>query len=553
MSTTPSSGPVSTDIGPDFYSEISKTRLDFPSAVCELIDNSIVNTPKVPGAFRIEVILSELAGGELQLLIADDSIGIPRGRIEDGVFRTGLRKAVPRAASPQYAGLSEHGFGLKFALAWLAQNSSGEFDLRTASKITGRLEITSVVGVLRPGLVWSDSNVADWNADTIKCGHPARTGTRIRVKLPFWQAARGWIERHAAAECKSIEEVAEYLVEHLGVVYRHLLVAHANSKMYVAIRKGGTTSIVHDVRPIPVPYEPGFVNSFNIVARSGGHMVRAKLTVGHISYDPGRNVFYRYNQDTQGIDISCNMKILQMHVFEHFWRGIGRHNALNAFAGELEILTPVSTYVLKNEINWGDPMVLALSRKVETLGSPRTLLRNSVPPPATTSTPPAPPPPPVLWNFAALIEDQLRDLLAARLREYDPSAQVPVERNTWVDVPAHVDDLPIDVTFEDSTGSVVLFEVKRGNVTPEDLYQLRMYWDGKVLQGARPKKAWIVGAGMSPTGFFVLNFMKNTPDRGGVNYIFEFKNWAVSPWPAAVVEPKGPLSPAETAFLSTLV
>ena len=548
MTPQPTSGPVNTDIGPEFYAELSHSSLNFPTAVCELLDNAIASTPKVPGAFRAEVILSPLSSGHLRIIVADDSVGMPRRVVADQAFRTGYKTRPSKAVSAQYAALNEHGFGMKFALAWLSQHSGYAISLRTMSRITGTAETTEVAGSLRTALNWRSIGVPEWNTGVVNCGQSPtrRQGTRVQVDLPIWQAGQGWI-KEGIAEKTTIAEIGQCLVEHLGVVYRHLLLKHANSRLHVCWPDATGRISSTQVSPVSIPFLAGRSRFRNLVVHDGARVARIRYTWGEL--DPARpgSIFYRYNETTQGVDIVCNLKVIQQHVLEPIWR-IVRSNMMNAYYGEISIDGDISTYVLKNEVDWGDPLVVAVAKAVASQGSPRPLVNGL----RRAARPPPPPPPPPSWNFAVLGNDELRDLLAERLRVFEPTATVDTEANTWKDAAASVDDLPVDVLFNGSAG-VTPMEVKAGSVEPQHVYQLRMYWDGLVLQGLRPKRGWLIGPGITNQGLYLLNYLKSQPDATGVNYLVDFCSWANFPWPRVNQRPSGQASSDEVRVFSSLM
>ena len=55
----------------------------------------------------------------------------------------------------------------------------------------------------------------------------------------------------------------------------------------------------------------------------------------------------------------------------------------------------------------------------------------------------------------------------------------------------------IDVTDQNKSGKCDIYELKAGKGEPQDLYQLRMYWDGLVLSGVQPTRGVLLAAGFS--------------------------------------------------------
>ncbi len=68
----------------------TKLSRTFPSALCEVIDNSIAATPPGPPGFMIDVYVPEQPKtNSLGFIIADGGAGMPKGFVADGLFLLG--------------------------------------------------------------------------------------------------------------------------------------------------------------------------------------------------------------------------------------------------------------------------------------------------------------------------------------------------------------------------------------------------------------------------------------------------------------------------------
>jgi hypothetical protein len=69
------------------------------------------------------------------------------------------------------------------------------------------------------------------------------------------------------------------------------------------------------------------------------------------------------------------------------------------------------------------------------------------------------------------------------LKATSPDDIVSDEKSVWPTA------TKIDVYRKKSDGKIIIYELKAGTGSPLHLYQLKMYWDGLVIQGEQPKEA----------------------------------------------------------------
>ncbi|MGO5060631.1 hypothetical protein ACTQ3Z_02420 [Lawsonibacter sp. LCP25S3_F5] len=81
-------------------------------------------------------------------------------------------------------------------------------------------------------------------------------------------------------------------------------------------------------------------------------------------------------------------------------------------------------------------------------------------------------------------EAGLRDKWKSMLQNTNPDDEITSEQSVWPS------GTRIDVYRKSAIDhSIIIYELKAGKGAPIHLYQLKMYWDGLLLQGEQPKEA----------------------------------------------------------------
>jgi hypothetical protein len=180
---------------------------DFPSAVADIVDNSIM-----AGATRVEIMI-EFSGADSSISIADDGAGMTANGLVEAL-RYGTRRAYTRGD------LGRYGLGLKTAS--LSQCRSVTVVTRSA-----RLRTPTAVRVLDLDLIaeWDEwlivepvrdpavAQAKDWLSDSPGTVVIWRKLDRV---LPEHRPEGGWARRR-------LEGMAAKTVEHLGIVFHRFL------------------------------------------------------------------------------------------------------------------------------------------------------------------------------------------------------------------------------------------------------------------------------------------------------------------------------------------
>ncbi|MCK4405258.1 MAG: ATP-binding protein [Hadesarchaea archaeon] len=564
MISPPTNGPISTEIGDDYFNELAYSNLDFVAALCELIDNSITGALKeMHCIFNIDVLIFPVNSNLLQVTIADDGTGIPRTDIQDGVFRPAGRT---RFAGQCYKGLREHGFGLKQALAWLTKETGFGFEIRTAYKASrrGLVEYTKVVGPLQKNMSWETSNKREWNEWVNPRGPNKETGTRIRFQTTLAQAKSAWKERFQISpeSIRDMRDLIKFLKEQLGVTCRHFLATTKSKRFKSSIRilwtEGpGLKRRSLFIQPIRIPYIPQPMRS-TYRFQTGGKTLQAVYIRGISDPDQVHNnsIFYKHDERSQGLDIALHGKVIESAFYP--WVST-RHPAQNGLVGELLIRSDdVATILTKNKLDWESPLLIRLKSEMllddsehrgkKTAGRLYSNLISRIPtsvratnrrtPPRLKSflereriaiiTPRRPTAP--YRPIISLTETQLKDYLANFMRRVMvgvAGVSVRREHKPWQWLASDL-DLSADLTYEDSRG-LYIFECKLGDAEPRDLYQILMYWDGfaESLPSERdPIRAFLIAEHFPDRVRSLRNYLlENKMDKNGNPYDIRFRTW----------------------------
>ncbi|MDT5271148.1 MAG: hypothetical protein QOH49_3334 [Acidobacteriota bacterium] len=459
------------------FKGLSKQNMLFHQCMGELVDNAIAakkNTEK----FRVDVVFRQ---GEdqytFELYIADNGRGMSSEILERAL-------QLGRSATTE-SRLNEHGFGLKNALATLS-GGNGYWKLWTKHQTEDT--VFSVQGPFKSEMIVRDDD--PFPTDDFL---PVDFSTLIRVpvKLSLIQTVQG-----RGAPAKDLNTLREWLLEHLGVLYRGYLLP--DRKTYdtdgvIAVSIGNDTV---SVTPVEVPLGSAQTKYFDV--ELGGIVQHLTYTFGTLDKvkrselvrGKGAKYYYQGNIPSQGIDIRLGKRVIATRLFDTIWKtedrqkGLDRHNRYNDFLGELIIpelprgvLTTVNN---KTDFNFDDPDWDKIFN-----------ILNEIPP---------------AENIREKSEARLKRNWMNMLKATNPDDEVSDEKHVWPT------GTRIDVYRRTSDGKEIIYELKVGKGAPEHLYQLKMYWDGLVLSGRHfPKEAILLVEDFNTTLEEMANMMNKLP------------------------------------------
>ena len=382
--------------------------------------------------------------------------------------------------------LNEHGYGLNNALACLSGGSgdwciythcqpgpyykvSGPFDLNMTVKMTNTIDLPETLN-----LQWPEPS------------------TVIFVRVPMSMART--LQRQGNRKLSDLSTLRQWLIEHLGVAYRGYLELdpvslEPSAKIAVTI---GQSSLL--VPPIPVPMM--MARTERLEVELGGQVVPVTYIHGtldkskreHLVHGSKTRYYYQCSQPTQGIDIRLGKRVIATAQLGEIWHRedgspLCRHNSYNDFVGEL-ILPELPRGVLatlnnKTGIDRNDP-------DWETIFD------------ALSDFPPQ-------KNAIKYSEDELKNKWMKLLKAANPEDEVTSEISVWPT------GTRIDVVDKGTNDKYDIYELKAHKAEPQDLYQLKMYWDGLVLEGIQPTRGFLLVSEYSDAIQKMANAMNTLP------------------------------------------
>lgn len=437
------------------FEGLAKQNMLFHQCIGELVDNSIAAKSESK-KFRVDVIFNKINNLFCDVYITDNCKGMSLDILKDALQLGKSATSTNR--------LNEHGFGMKNALATLS-GTNGPWELWT--KDYESRKILHVKGPFKPEMEIDE--VRSFPSDEYL---PADVSTmiKINVKLTFIQTAQG-----RGAPTQDLNVLREWLIEHMGVMYRGYLEQNRTTYDTDGIIVVSILTDSVQVPPIPVPLGNKKVEYFDV--ELGGHVY--KLEYNHGTLDEVRRdvivrgkkakFYYQGNIPTQGIDIRLGKRVIATRQFETIWKTndgrdqLSRHNDYNDFVGELLIPEPprglLTTTNNKTDFNLDDPEWVKIFDELNKI-KPETHIREKT-------------------------EKALKEKWIGMLKATNPRDKISDESAVW---PTAV---KIDVYRETEDNNIIIYELKVGNGAPQHLYQLKMYWDGLVLEGKQPKEAFL--------------------------------------------------------------
>ncbi|WP_090084568.1 ATP-binding protein [Lentibacillus persicus] len=450
---------VALEMSEGTFQGLSKSNLLFHQCIIELIDNAIGAAIK-DEPFYVNVIFNKINDGTVEVYVAD------RGKGMD--FDVLSRALQLGESATTESRLNEHGFGLKNALATLT-SGSGDFQIWTKSaedgtvhRVTGpfKQEMEVISGVEFPESKFLPSNIS--------------TLIKLNVKLSFIQTVQG-----RGARSQNLSKLRLWLIEHLGVTYRGYLEWNHQTRN---VDGNIDVSIKDDIKPV-LPIKVPIANSTTVYLNDielGGTTYNLRYEYGTLDkvraetlLDGSSKVKYYYqgNQQSQGIDIRLGSRVIATRQLENVWYSydedngakvpLVRHNSYNDFVGELVIpelprgvLTTINN---KTDFNLNDE---DWQKIFDELNKHKPQKR-----------------------VKEYTEASLRKKWIEMIRATNPSDDVVDDMVVWGT------GTKIDVYRKvHPSNEVIIYELKAGSGEPIHLYQLKMYWDGLVLNNINPSQ-----------------------------------------------------------------
>lgn len=466
--------------GKALFEGISGNFRNFPQTLSEFIDNSISNFRAHKFSGFVEIILEE-HDSYVDVSVRDNGTGIAN---LDAALTVSDRSCAESV-------LNEHGMGFKHALASIDARESQHWSIQTRTEEDAALDQYKLVqSPYDTGMPYS---IIPGQGDI-----EGETGTVIHFCCPMHKFMT--IKPASRKDTPTFAELLVYLEESLRYIYADLLRNKVVAMILSATDKSG---LPYD-RWITEPLEPNWMDGQlvelpPVEVNLGGGVLTICCRYGRIRRSKENAFYYRGNMTSSGVEIRLNGRVIQRGLYPEIW-GKALHPSQNRFLAQVNLISDCAealptTKAAKNAFREDDEKVTALYRWIRT---------NIPEPPKGESK-----------------ERMLVHLLAEKKAAEEGVLRVSEEKNLYQCINLQIKaDL-----FVSSTEGVMLYEAKAGGSKAEDLYQLRMYYDGCVADGMEVREAVLIAHNHPKTVKNLLAELNRKKDQTGHPYCFSLKTW----------------------------
>ena len=453
----------------------------------EFIDNSISNfLGNNPIIKNIIITIEEKANNKIFISIEDSGTGFKN---IDSAFTLGTQDSKD---SP----LNEHGFGFKHALATAnPQNNSWRIYTRDEKQFESS-KFTKIEAPYKFKEFYAQeisTKEENWP------GKLSGSGTYISFECSeslFKTVTDGFKGRYG------FEKKVEFLIEDIGFVYSNLIkddIANI-SIVYTDIHGKQNNKNVKAIEP---DYER-FINPGKGKERIklDNNEVELEFEFG-VMKESDYNKYYKRNMSTSGVEIRLNGRVIATNLFKEIW-GIEKHNSYNYLLIKINLISNnpnllPTTRTSKNGIRKGD-------NKLEDLFA---WIRSYLPE--------------VKRNTKDIDHEiDLFEKLAELKKKLLPEPKtISLEQKVFKEIK---ENIRIDL-YEKTHAGLTIYEGKKDFTSVQDLYQLKMYWDGCVIDGLKPDNGILIASRHPQSVKELLKFINMMTDANGNNYNFKLKVW----------------------------
>ena len=469
---------ISINITPKAFEGLARQGMLCHQGICELCDDALAAA--LPGEkARVCVALApDPDKNYLQLAVADWGCGMDLAA---------LTNALQLGSAPLTNDrLNEHGYGLNNALACLSGGTS-DWCIYTRNqpgpyyKVSGPFDLRMTVT--------EENNLQLPEGLNLQWPEPS---TVIYVRVPMVIART--LQRQGNRKLSDLVTLRLWLIEHLGIAYRGYLeldpvMLEPSAKIAVTVSQSSLL-----VPPIPVPMMMARTEKLEV--ELGGQVVPVIYVHGTLDKSKQEQLvqgnktryYYQCSQPTQGIDIRLGKRVIATAQLGEIWHkedgaSICRHNKYNDFVGEL-ILPELPRGVLATLNN-----KTGIDRNDQDWDAVFEMLAEFPP----------------QENAASFNEDELKKKWMKILKAANPEDDVTSEISVWPT------GTRVDVVDKGANGKLDIYELKARKAEPKNLYQLRMYWDGLVLEGIQPTRGILLANGYSDSLQEMVRILNTLP------------------------------------------
>jgi len=453
--------------------------------IAEFVDNSVTNIIATSPANQTVSVHFNDFGSTVKISVEDSGSGI--GNLENA-FRLG---GVEEKQGP----LNEHGFGMKHALAsanpendnwYVCTRTRENFEAGIYKKIMSPYKIDGlqVKEIITDNEPWPGQFNGPGTIISFTCMR--EMFNTLRIGMPG-QAG--------------FSTCIQYLIEDLGFLYAGLIERNI-ATFNIRWTTNGETSRenVPAVKPSWEQfYSPGQgSDDYDL----GNGKVIIKYQFGAMK-ESNYKKYYRRNMSSSGLEIRINGRVLAYNLFKEVWNK-ERHNMYNHVLVIIDIISDKPerippTRTSKNGFRQGDPRLEAVYNWV------RRHLPN----------------PPKEISQATNEKDLFEELKNQKKYHIPDPKTVETEQDVFATLNEKV-RIDLYVAVGEKT---YVYEGKKDQTTVQDVYQLKMYWDGAVLDGLTPTNGILIASNHPESVKRMVNYLNNMNDIQGNNYSFVTKTW----------------------------
>lgn len=453
----------------------------------EFIDNSVSNFLGAnPIIKNIVISIKEKPNREYYISIEDSGTGIKN---IDSAFTLGSQDAKD---SP----LNEHGFGFKHALATAnPDNNQWVICTRTNNQVQNK-QYTKIQAAYKFEdfkAVTIDINEEEWP------GQLNGSGTYMGFtssEAMFKTLSEGFPGNFG------FESRVNFLIEDIGFVYSNLIKEDiANiSIVYTDFQGNKKNKNVKAIEPDFEKYIKPGKGSTKVTLDNKDVLLDYEFGA---MKDSDFKKYYKRNMSTSGVEIRLNGRLITYGLFKEIW-GIEKHNSYNYLLIKLDVKSDnpnflPTTRTSKNGIRKGDTKLEALYSWVKGyLPTPQKNIRE-------------------IDHEVDLFEELCK---MKNIHLPDPK-NVTTEQKVFREIK---DSVRIDL-YEKTNSGVKIYDGKKDFTSIQDLYQLKMYWDGCIIDGIQPSQAILIASSHPQTVKDLLKYINHMKDSLGNNYNFVLKEW----------------------------
>jgi len=215
---------------------------------------------------------------------------------------------------------------------------------------------------------------------------------------------------------------------------------------------------------------------------------------------------YLANMSTSGVEIRINGRLLADNIFSDIW-GIDRHNSYNYLLIKINLKSTDLKRLPKTTTN-----KTSLKQDDPCLDKLYSWIRSKMPTPKKEVS---------LADDEIDLFSELEKQKKSSYKTIDPSALITTEQNTFYTLG---EKIRIDL-YQSVLNKIVIYEGKKEETHPKDVYQLLMYWDGLVYDGVPVAEGILIAAKHPNSVRKIVNLKNNSKDDNGNMYKITLETW----------------------------